>query len=119
MQEENRAVMLKQIAEEEQVSDKYLSQLLIPLRREGIIRSYRGAKGGYTLARDPKAITLEDVVSVMEGGVDVVQCAQDIDFCPRARTCKARPVWKALGETISEYLRSRTIYDIVQSGQDS
>ena len=108
----DQPVLLKKIAEEEEISDKYLSQLIIPLKSAGLIRSFRGAKGGYALAKKPKEITVEEIVTVMEGTTEIIDCVENPDACSRVDLCITRDVWEGLGKVISDYLRSFTIADL-------
>lgn len=109
VKQKDTPVLLKEIADEEEISTKYLSQLIIPLRSAGLIRSFRGAKGGYVLGRSADSITVEQIVSVMEGGTEVIRCAADEEACDRIACCVTRPVWKGLGAIIADYLRKYTV----------
>ena len=80
----DKSVFLKDIAASEDISEKYLSLIVIPLRAAGLIRSIRGARGGYVLAREPKDISLCDIVEAVEGETCLVNCVKDPDICQRA-----------------------------------
>ena len=99
---------LKDIAEAEEISEKYLSLLVIPLRQAGLIHSTRGAYGGYSLAKAPSQINLGEIVEVLEGD-NIVDCLKNPSACPRVAGCKSRDIWAYLGEKISEALRSITL----------
>ena len=99
---------LKDIAEAEEISEKYLSLLVIPLRQAGLIHSTRGAYGGYSLAKAPSQINLGEIVEVLEGD-SIVDCLKNPSACPRVAGCKSRDIWAYLGEKISEALRSITL----------
>jgi Rrf2 family protein len=99
---------LKDIAEAEEISEKYLSLLVIPLMQAGLIHSIRGAYGGYSLAKDPSQINLGEIVEVLEGD-SIVDCLKNPSACPRVAGCKSRDIWAYLGEKISEALRSITL----------
>jgi Rrf2 family transcriptional regulator, cysteine metabolism repressor len=99
---------LKDVAEAEEISEKYLSLLVIPLRQAGLIHSIRGAYGGYSLAKDPSQIDLGEIVEVLEGD-SIVDCLKDPSACPRVAGCKSRDIWVYLGEKISEALCSITL----------
>jgi Rrf2 family protein len=101
-------VFLKDIAKREEISEKYLSLIIIPLRGAGLINSFRGAYGGYTLAREPSKITLKEIVDVLEGNC-LVNCITDSSACNRIPTCAARDIWILLGGKISETLNSITL----------
>jgi Rrf2 family protein len=102
-------VFLKDIASEQGISEKYLSLIVIPLRSAGLVFSARGANGGYTLALDPKEISLKDVVDVLEGDHCLVDCVRDPSPCDRTSHCSVRGVWKRVGERISEALSEVTL----------
>jgi len=107
-------VFLRDIAREEGVSEKYLSQLVIPLRSSSLIVSLRGSKGGYTLARSPREITLGEIVEVLEGRLDLVDCVHNPSLCERSKHCVTRDLWGELEESIREKLFSTTLQDLVE-----
>jgi Rrf2 family protein len=113
-----RHAFLKDIAREEEISEKYLSQIVIPLRREGLISASRGVHGGYTLAKSPKEITAKEVVEVLEGDLNLIECERDKDSCSRASVCASRGLWAGLSKKISEYLSSVTIDDLLKIKQE-
>ncbi|MEW6220478.1 MAG: Rrf2 family transcriptional regulator [Thermodesulfobacteriota bacterium] len=106
-------VLLRSVSEEEAISLKYLEQLVIPLRAAGLIKSVRGAKGGYLLAKDPKTIKLIDFLDPLEGGLTLVECTEFPEVCDRATDCKARLLWRDLQETMEEKLSRLTLADIM------
>lgn len=99
---------LSDIALAEAISEKYLSLLVIPLKRAGLIQSIRGAYGGYSLARAPAQINLGEIVEVLEGDC-IVECLKDPSACPRLSVCTSHDIWAFLEEKISEALRSITL----------
>jgi Rrf2 family protein len=103
---------LKDIAREEEISEKYLSLIIIPLKGVGLVNSVRGASGGYTLAREPSQITLKDIVDVLEGDC-LVDCLKDPKACSRVSTCASHDIWAMVGGKISETLRSITLEQLV------
>ncbi len=107
------SVFLRETAAREGISEKYLSQIIIPLRGGGLVRSTRGAYGGYTLARPPSEITLREIVEPLEGGNCLVDCVKHPSACPRVPMCAARDIWTMLGEKISEALDSVTLEQLV------
>jgi Rrf2 family transcriptional regulator, cysteine metabolism repressor len=102
------SMYLKDIAKAEDLSEKYLSLLVIPLKQAGLIHSIRGAYGGYTLAKVPSQINLGEIVEVLEGR-GIVDCLKDPPSCPRYAWCKSRDIWAFLDEKIYETLRSITL----------
>jgi Rrf2 family protein len=111
-------VYLKDIAKLEDISEKYLSLLIIPLRNAGLVISVRGAYGGYNLAADPSLINLKQVVDVLEGDCSLVDCVKDPSVCPRVSTCVSHDIWAAIGEKISETLISITLDAMVKMNRD-
>jgi Rrf2 family protein len=107
-------VFLKDIAKREDISEKYLSLIVIPLRSAGLIQSIRGAHGGYRLMRKPEEITVRDVWQALEGEICLVDCVKDTKRCPRISTCPTRDIWGMLGQKISETLKAITLADLVR-----
>ena len=107
-------VFLKDVAKREDISEKYLSLIVIPLRGAGLIQSIRGAHGGYRLMRKPDDITVRDVWQALEGEICLVDCVKDTKRCTRISTCPTRDIWGMLGQKISETLRSVTLGDLVR-----
>lgn len=111
-------VYLKDIARQEEISEKYLSLLIMPLRKTGLVTSVRGAYGGYNLARDPKKISLKDIVDVLEGDCSLVDCVKNPSICPRVATCVSHDIWAAVGGKISETLGSITLDMMVKMHEE-
>ena len=109
--------MIRDIAESQNISEKYISRLIIELRKAGMVKSIRGAKGGYKLARTPKYLTLLDVVEVMEGPVAIVDCVESPRCCTRQDLCAARDIWTRLNTEIRDSLAKVTLQDIVDQSR--
>jgi Rrf2 family protein len=108
----------KAIAASQDISVKYLEQLMTILRSAGFVRSIRGSKGGYMLAKSPNQIRLSDVFDSLEGHVTTVECVEDRDFCERAEDCVARQVWAEVQQAIKNVLQSITLQDLVDRTKD-
>ena len=108
------STFLRDIAKNEDISEKYLSQLIIPLKARGLINSIRGAHGGYTLAKKPSDINLRDIVEILEGNLNLVSCVKDASSCKRVSFCVTRDIWTKLREKIVETLGSLTLEDLVK-----
>jgi Rrf2 family cysteine metabolism transcriptional repressor len=109
---EEAPVPLSEIANREQISIQYLEQLFGELRRSGLVRSVRGARGGYLLTRPPEEITVGDVVRVLEGPVSPVGCIEegtDDCNCGREEHCLTKNVWLNLRDTIVDFFDSITL----------
>jgi Rrf2 family protein len=111
------SVFLKDVAKGEEISEKYLSQIMIPLRGAGLVSSNRGVHGGYTLARSPAEITLRQIVEPLEGEC-LVDCVNNPAACGRVLTCASRDVWTLLGVKISETLAGITLEYLLHREQD-
>jgi Rrf2 family protein len=105
---------LREIAKRQDLSVKYLEQLIIPLKAAGYIRSVRGARGGYTLARKPDKISVGQIIQVLEGGLSLVDCVDDARVCKREKNCPTRDIWLRMSERLMEELSSLTLRDVLQ-----
>jgi Rrf2 family protein len=108
-------IYLKDIAKEEEISEKYLGQIIIPLRGAGLVLSSRGSHGGYMLAREPAEINLKEIVDILEGDC-LVRCIKDPSICSRVTTCASRDIWVLLGGKISETLGSVSLAELNDIG---
>ena len=105
------------VARESSVPYAYLEQLIVPLRRAGLVVSKRGAQGGYTLTRDPGSILVGEVYRVMEGPVAPMDCVSEDEAdqtCPLIEGCETRPVWLKVRDSIVEAIDSMTLADLVK-----
>ncbi|MDH4218496.1 MAG: Rrf2 family transcriptional regulator [Candidatus Aminicenantes bacterium] len=113
-EEGKEAVVLKNISEEEDLSIRYLEQIIIPLKLNKLVKSVRGAGGGYTLARDPSKINLCQIIEVLEGSCTLVDCVDDPDFCDRATECATHEIWKEASMLLKNYFESKTLQDLLE-----
>lgn len=112
-------IPLKLIAEKQDISLKYLEQIIAILRTNGIVRSLRGAKGGYMLAKSPEKIKLLDCFEALEGSTSLVECT-DIDyFCPRVNKCLTKILWTKIQNAVQKILDSTTVQDLIEQDKDS
>lgn len=111
-------IPLKNIAQSQDISEQYLEQLMLSLRRSGLIISIRGAQGGYALAKSPEDITVGDVLRVLEGPIGFVDCALEGDdaSCERSELCIARPVWEKLRDSMIRAVDSITLQELCEQG---
>lgn len=105
-------VSIKSIAERQKISEYYLEQLFSQLRKAGIIKSTRGAYGGYSLSRPPDQITAYDIMEVLEGAIEVSDCIEDTT-CTNIDCCATRLLWVRIKESIDGVLKSTTLADMV------
>jgi Rrf2 family protein len=107
-------VLLKDIAERQQISLWYLEHLIAPLIAGGIVRSSRGTKGGVWLAQPPEQIKLSTVIQLLEGSVAPVECVNDPAICSRSELCVTRDLWTKIKRAINGVLESTTLQDLVE-----
>ncbi|RLC63541.1 MAG: Rrf2 family transcriptional regulator [Chloroflexota bacterium] len=108
-------VSLSEVAAAQEVSLSYLEQVIRPLRRAGLLTSTRGASGGYTLARPPAAITVGDVIRVLEGAIVPIRCVTDQTCSPPCALedrCATRSVWEIVRDRLTETLDGITLADL-------
>jgi Rrf2 family protein len=111
---EGEYVSTRSIAGETGISDGYLEQLFIPLRRAGIIRGIRGPQGGYCLGKPHKDISAGDVLRAVEGSLEPVDCIKS-RVCPAAKKCVSRHTWRELYREISACVDSISLKDLVEA----
>lgn len=109
-------IALKQIALRQEISEHYLEQLISTLRNAGYVNSIRGPQGGYILAKDPKDITIGDVIKIMEGPITLVDCLLNDDtennYCEKVGKCVTRDVWVKVRDSINNVLNSISLADL-------
>jgi Rrf2 family cysteine metabolism transcriptional repressor len=106
-------IELKEIAKRENISLKYLEQVIIPLRSAGLVKSVRGSKGGYSLAKQPSEICLNDLVEILEGPINLIECLRDPKACQKSSFCVTRDIWKEVSETIYRIFHGITLEEMV------
>lgn len=107
-------IALKDIAQRQGISKKYLEQIVPLLNRADILITNRGYQGGYMLAKDPGSYTVGDILRITEGSLAPVACLEhDTNSCPRRDSCITLPVWQGLNSVVNEYLDGITLQDII------
>ena len=96
------AVILKSVAEDEGISIRYLEQIIIPLKINKLVKSIRGAGGGYTLGREPQDIKICDILHALEGTCSLVECVEDASSCEKIEICGAHEIWKGATHLLKE-----------------
>jgi len=114
----NQPLQLKIIAQRQEISVKYLEQLMAVLRSAGFVRSIRGSKGGYILAKAPNQIRMNEVLHRLEGTVTTVECVEDEATCSRSADCAARYLWMQVEKAIEHVLESMTLQDLVDKANE-
>ena len=106
-------ILLREIARRQEISEKYLWQLINPLKAAGLINSLRGAHGGYILAKKAGEINLKQILSVLEGPLCLVDCVDNPSGCDRSLACITRDVWSEASKGILSVLESMTLAKMV------
>ena len=114
MNSNGKYISLKDIANRQEVSLKYLEQIVSILTRVGYLKSVRGAQGGYRLTKAPSEYTIGDILRTTEGTLSPVSCLEDEEnTCPRVSVCPTIKLWKGLYDVINKYVDSITLEDLV------
>ena len=106
-------ISLKDIAERQGVSLKYLESIAAVFQKEGYVVSHRGKSGGYCLAKSPAEYTIGDILKLSEGSMAPVKCLDEDEHCDKAGECITLPLWEKLDAVIDEYLQSVTLQDLI------
>jgi Rrf2 family cysteine metabolism transcriptional repressor len=108
-------ISLAEVAEAQGISLSYLEQIVPPLRKAGLLKSWRGAYGGYSIASPPDQVTAGDVLKALEGPLVPIKCVDagdKVDRCVREEQCAARAVWQRVHERLEEALDSMTLANL-------
>ena len=103
---------IKTISKRQNISEYYLEQLFSPLRKAKLITSIRGAQGGYVLSREPKDITVAEIMYVLEGPIEIAECIDGVS-CDNLDCCATRLLWAKIKNSIDDVMKSVTLQDIV------
>lgn len=114
-------ISLKTVAERQNLSDHYLEQLFAMLKKSKLVKSMRGAQGGYVLAREPAEIKVGDVIRALEGPIAPVYCVSEEDpgSCDEADYCITRTVWARVRDGLAELLDSISLADMCREAEES
>lgn len=110
----NESVILKNVSHEEDISIRYLEQIIIPLKINKLVKSIRGAGGGYTLSRAPSHIKLSDILEALEGSCCLVECVDDEDYCDRIPCCATHEVWSKATHMLKDYFDNISLQDLIE-----
>lgn len=108
-------IQIKDLSARQQIPEKYLEQIILALRAANLVKSVRGARGGYFLARNPSEITVREVIEKMEGSLYPVDCAENASLCKKAHRCATIDIWKKIGEAIYTALDGITLESLMES----
>ena len=110
------SVRKQEIAESEGISADYVEQILMKLKTADLVKSHRGVKGGFSLARKPDRITVADVIDATEGSISLVPCLNE--DCTRASICVARPMWQKANDALMSVLSGTTIGEMAEQARN-
>lgn len=106
-------ISLRDISGRQEITVKYLEQIVTALAKAGYVRSQRGNNGGYKLAKAPSEYKVGDILRTMEGSLEPIACLEDDpNQCPRSAECAVLPFWKGLSKVINDYVDSVTLQDL-------
>lgn len=111
---DQKPVILKDIADDEDVSIRYLEQIIIPLKLSRLVKSVRGAGGGYVLAKSPSEIKLYDILQALEGPICLVDCIDDDDYCDRVPYCTTIKIWREATYMLRDYFQKKTLQNLIK-----
>jgi len=107
-------VLLKDVAQREEIPLNYLEHLIRPLIAAGMVRSIRGPKGGVLLNKSPEEIKLSEVIQLIEGSIAPVECVTNPEICSRSQSCVTRDIWSEMKEAMDVVLESTTLQNLVE-----
>ena len=108
---------LKVIAERQGIPEAYLEQLIAVLRRDDLVKSVRGAQGGYMLSREPGKITVGDVLRSLEGGMGLLECLDEEETCGKSCNCPSRIIWLRVRDGLNQIVDGITLEDMLKGGE--
>jgi Rrf2 family protein len=117
LHQDQGAVRVSEISLRQEISVKYLEQLIRPLKRAELIDSVRGPKGGHMLAKNPEKITLGQITRLFEGSSDLVECISNSDKCAKATDCAVRSAWQEATRALFDKLDAITIADLMSNSK--
>ncbi|MBQ7920822.1 MAG: Rrf2 family transcriptional regulator [Lachnospiraceae bacterium] len=113
MNDEGNPIRVKDVAERQGISDKYLEQIIAILNKAGYVKSVRGSQGGYLLKKKPEEYTVGMILRLTEGSLAPVSCVEDVEECDRQKGCITFPLWKKISDAINGVVDTVTLKDLV------
>jgi Rrf2 family protein len=107
-------ILLRDIAQRQEISEKYLWQIINPLKTAGLVNSLRGAHGGYILGKAPEAISVKEILQVLEGSLCLVECVDNPSLCERSPSCISRDIWEEASKNMQQTLEDTTLAAMVE-----
>lgn len=119
MSEQEKAISIKEISARQNISDKYLEQIIAVLTKAGFVRSVRGPQGGYSIKRRPEEYTVGEILRLTEGSLAPVACVEEDDsYCEREKYCATVEIWRRVNEAVNEVVDNITLADLVKIQQE-
>lgn len=110
---EKELISVRTISKKQNISELYLEQIFSVLRKAQLVKSIRGAKGGYSLTRPPKDITIKNIMDALEGPINISDCIKEDANCDNLDRCATRVLWVKIRDSIDEIFSSVTLQDII------
>ena len=114
MHNNGKYISLKEISRRQEISNKYLEQIISLLNKAGYLETARGNTGGYKLSKAPKEYTVGDILRATEGDLAPIYCLTEEGECDKQKGCKTYSFWKGLDDVINEYIDSKTLEDLIK-----
>lgn len=116
----NKPVPINRIATDEHIPEQFLEQIFVDLRKSGLVKSVRGPKGGYHLANKPENISVGDIIRVLEGTSNIIDCVEDNDgnCCDKTEDCSTKIVWDKVRKSMTIVLDSLNLADLTLGGSE-
>ncbi len=108
-----KPVFVREIAKKQDISERYLENIFTQLRSNGILISLKGKNGGFKLAREPKEISLFDIITAVEGNLSIVECATNNNTCKISAECVSRQIWEEINNSLIDKIKSYKLDDII------
>ena len=119
LSDSDKPVRVKEIAERQEISEKYMEQIMPILTKSGYVKSFRGNNGGYMLAKEPEEYTAGDIIRTTEGSLAPIACLDDVpNRCERQDQCSTLEFWEGLKKVIDQYVDSVTLADLVNNHEE-
>lgn len=113
-----RPVMVKEIADQQNLPPTYLEQLMVLLKKANLVNATRGAHGGYVLARSAAEITLAEIIEVLEGSLTLTECPSGTGCCGKPEACALHDIWNAAGQALIRVFQDVTLANLVERQRD-
>ena len=114
-QPEKKVVRLSEISENEDIPEKFLAKIFQSYTRSGLVRSHRGARGGFSMAKPANKITVKDILESVQGPIYLTRCMTDIETCERKDSCPLRKLWIKAQDHLTNLLEKKTLADLISS----